>query len=772
VLSLMQNYKDIRLNFIPVKFIGHDFKGGVLEYKDSEQLKELRQKYQDSHVLKRSGSSIEYVPVIPNAEELGEPKQFNIKDNLLLTRNLIQHALIRFLKNKNCEFASILPTTKVVLSRENLLADNDQFPIFLNPEYEIESRLLVPYRGDVQFGVLINFSTRFGFNATVADLVSKGVNVEGRYVVEEPQDEENSLVNNKFRRKLIGKVADINGDIITLEDYRDKQTADVNSSYLEARRDNINHCIMSLYPQKAESVIQNIPVHICEITVAKKQLERLNKLIQWFKQNEPFECAPGLSFSFSDDIYAASYGRDAGSFRIMNRPDCLLRPGGSITESRPVDPHLETNGPFDTESFPKKTPRIAVIFPPRYKGEVDVFMRQFRDGIATNSEYGEGFKPYSQGFIRKYRLTDCTIELHPLDNNNNTSNEYRKKCLEVLAEETPYDLAIVVIEEDFHSLHGENNPYFVVKSAMMSHGLPVQEIEIETIQENRSRRYILNNLSLACYAKMGGIPWVLSSTPGLTHELVFGIGSALKSDSRLSGNERYVGITTVFSGDGNYLLSNISKEVPYEDYQEALLNALKDSLDQIKKRYAWQPGDKVRMIFHQTFKRFKDEEAAAVKNLIESISDYDVEYAFVQISTKHPWKLFDLNSQGINHWVGNNTYKKGECVPRRGCYVPLGPKASLLLLTGPHQLKTHLQGCPEPLLISLHNESTFRSLDYIAQQIYKLSFMSWRSYFPSSLPVTVSYSDFIARFLGELKDVQNWNPDMLITKLRESRWFL
>ncbi len=768
----MQNFNDIRLNFIPVQFSVNNFKGGVLEYKDDEQLKDLRQKYKETHIFRRRGNSIEYVPVIPNTEELGKPKQFNIKDDFQLARYLIQHALIRFLKDKNCDFASILPATKIVLSKENLLTDGIDFPVFLHPEYEIESCLLVPYRGNVQFGILINFSTRFGFSATVGDLVSRGVDVKGRYVSEQKYDDANSLVDSKYRTRLLGKVLDLKENVIKLEDYRDKQTADINSCFLEPRQGNIKHCISSLYSQKTESILQNIPKQIYEITGAKKQQERLNKLIQWFKQNEPFECAPGLSFSFSDDIYAAQYGRDAGSFRMMDKPDCLLRPGGSITEGWPVDPHLEKNGPFDTESFPKKNPRIAVIFPPRYKGEIEVFMRQFRDGITANSEYGQGFKPYSQGFIRKYRLTDCTIELRPLNSDVNTTDEYRQKCLDVLAEETPYDLSIIVIEESFHNLHGEKNPYFVVKSVMMSHGLPVQEIEIETIQENRSRRYILNNLSLACYAKMGGIPWVLSSTPGLTHELVFGIGSALKSNGRLSGNERYVGITTVFSGDGNYLLSNVSKEVPYEEYQTALLNVLKDSLDQIKKRYAWQPGDKVRMIFHQTFKQFKDEEAAAVKSFIDSISDYDVEYAFVQISTKHPWKIFDLKSEGINHWVGGKPLKKGECVPRRGCYVPLGPKASLLSLTGPYQLKTNLQGCPEPLLISLHNESTFRSLDYIAQQIYKLSFMSWRSYFPSSLPVTISYSDFIARFLGELKDVQNWNPDMLITKLRESRWFL
>ena len=216
----------------------------------------------------------------------------------------------------------------------------------------------------------------------------------------------------------------------------------------------------------------------------------------------------------------------------------------------------------------------------------------------------------------------------------------------------------------------------------------------------------------------------------------------------------------------------MSKEVPFEEYQASLLKVLRDTLDQIKKRYAWQPGDKLRMIFHQTFKKYKDAEASAVKEFVDAITDFDVEYAFVHISRSHPWKVFDLKSSGINHWENGKRETKGEYVPTRGCCVPLGPNAALLCLTGPPQLKTPLQGCPEPILVSLHRESTFHSLDYVVEQIFKLTFMSWRSFFPATMPVTVYYSNLIAEILGKLKDIPHWNPDILLTKLRESAWFL
>ena len=40
--------------------------------------------------------------------------------------------------------------------------------------------------------------------------------------------------------------------------------------------------------------------------------------------------------------------------------------------------------------------------------------------------------------------------------------------------------------------------------------------------------------------------------------------------------DRYVGITTVFTADGHYRVSNVSREAQYEEYAAELLNALRD----------------------------------------------------------------------------------------------------------------------------------------------------------------------------------------------------
>ena len=72
----------------------------------------------------------------------------------------------------------------------------------------------------------------------------------------------------------------------------------------------------------------------------------------------------------------------------------------------------------------------------------------------------------------------------------------------------------------------------------------------------------------------------------------------------------------------------------------------------------------------------------------------------------------------------------------------------------------------------IHPESSFRDLHYLAQQVGDFSYLSWRSFFPSYLPVTIFYSNLIAEMLDKLERVPNWNILSVNTTLRRRKWFL
>jgi len=80
---------------------------------------------------------------------------------------------------------------------------------------------------------------------------------------------------------------------------------------------------------------------------------------------------------------------------------------------------------------------------------------------------------------------------------------------------------------------------------------------------------------------------------------------------------------------------------------------------------------------------------------------------------------------------------------------------------------------PRPLLLRLHRASTFTDIEYLAGQAFRFTALSWRRFYPSSMPVTILYSDLIASLLGRLRHVRNWNSDILSSAaFRTSRWFL
>src|SRR5580704_5318630 len=134
------------------------------------------------------------------------------------------------------------------------------------------------------------------------------------------------------------------------------------------------------------------------------------------------------------------------------------------------------------------------------------------------------------------------------------------------------------------------------------------------------------------YAKLGGIPWTLSPNTDLAHEIIVGIGSARLTESRRGAGERVIGITTVFSGDGQYLLANNTHEVSADQYMEALTKSLQETVAELRSRFGWKPRDRVRFVFHQSFKKYKDAEAEAVRKFAASLTDFDVKYAFVHVS--------------------------------------------------------------------------------------------------------------------------------------------
>jgi hypothetical protein len=756
------------LNYLPLRFTSDAFDGSILSFpgnpkellaKGSElstKLRELRQKHRTTHLFYASGNTIACLPLAQNAPLIGQSKRFTIIEDFQLANALARNALFEFFKNANHIVVAHRPVT-VLLQKHNLAsARPDVFGVF--PEYTLDVRPLAPHEGRITSGVLVGFGIRYVFLKTAAELLKEGVALTGLYVVRPHADDGD--IGTSSERRYLGRIEAVHNGIATLSDS-DFTQFELDKCYLEGSRGNIEVVGNAILKEDYRTFSDKLHEETFRVMGAEQQVRRLGEIGAWLEKQSPLACCVGLNVRIHQRPHECPKGTDAGTTHSFKSPNCVLRPGGSITVPWPVDKQIDLHGPYDAELFPDKRVRMAVICPQEFVGEVGQFFRRFKDGVHSTDDR----LPFRQGFLRKYHLNSCDFTFHEVKRTSSLEESYRSEALEALRDK-PH-LAVVIIREQYRDLPDSLNPYYTTKARMMSQGVPVQLVEIETIRQSGTA-YTLNNLALAMYAKLGGIPWTLAPNQDLAHEIIVGIGSAKLGDSRRGAGERVIGITTVFSGDGQYLLANNTREVSAEQYLDALTGSLQETVTELRSRFGWKARDRVRFVFHQSYKKYKDVEAEAVKRFAQSLSDFDVQYAFVHVSDSHNWMLFDPESEGVT-W-GKSI--KGKMVPQRGQCVPLGPNTALVTLSGPYQVKAGHHGCPHPILVNIHEDSTFKSLDYLTRQVFNLTFMSWRGFNPSTLPVSISYSNLIVDLLGHLRHVRNWNPETLATALKERRWFL
>ncbi len=759
---------DFRLNLLQVTLSADQFSAGFLPFETSDQLHLLRTDYSATHVIQRHENTIVCIPFTANAPSLGKPNTVAVSSAPFLVCKLIREALLRLFANLGHTFTNFDPPSfmrrspdRDMLTKAAGVAHATKVKYaHVYPQDTLAPRVLFPLTGPPLFGIQVDRWTRYELDCTVAQLMKLGFDPTGLYVRARRQDNQplNPLRDPSTSLRLVGCVRQVSNNHLLLEDCPEVTELPTDQAWLEATSENIETYLRLTGITDISGVLTRLHSIIFDTVGAQGRFEHFSKQAAWLQKKGDIPLALGLSCTVGEPL-TPHKGTDAATYRQFSPPEFIFNPAGSKTH-RFSNRGLEEFGPFDNESFPTKRPNIAVVTPKAYQGDVEIFLGKFMDGVPKAPVY-------TRGFVRQYLLHGCKFAFATFQPELHEATSYRRACLRVLQIDPKPDLAFIIIQEQHKQLQGDDDPYLVSKSAFMSQGVPVQEVEIETIRVPPYLEvgipYTLNNIGLASYAKLGGIPFVMAAIHGLRHELVIGIGSARIRAGRLSGEERIVGITTVFSADGNYLLYNSSHEVNYNDYPDELLATLRTVIEQIQRRNAWQPGDTIRLIFH-VFKPLKDAEVQAVKQLVSQLIDFKVEFAFLHVSEDHDWLLFDRNSAGLSG--------KGKYVPDRGYAVPLSGSDILLSVTGPRELKTPLQGAPHPLLLHLHHESTFHDLEYLAGQVFRFTALSWHSFLPSNKPVTILYSDRIATLLGKLRRVKNWNPDALMTSLRSSRWFL
>ncbi len=765
------------LNVAPMELAGGPVQAERLRFIDADWLRELHIHTRETHVVRREGETVVCVPLKSDATSLGGATEIiDLNENLYLSASLVRNALLAYLNRIKRTVLHLRPVTFLASGdNDDYLAAalpqgvTNQGQLRVSPVFELDVRVIAPEDQPAYVAIIFDGFVSRRILASCADLIRGGVDVRGVYVKRIAETSDQRLAP---KLETVGQVASVDGDTLALADHRESTpTILANEAYPQARGDFFAHCVEVLFPRHASTILASIEQAMANFRQGGQLLDRLSSVREHIgKQKLPLP--QGVTCTV--DYFLASVAKDdPHPFPKIHRAKSAVYLFDPATTSKacewPVDAGITRYGPYSSRSFTPNRPRVCVLCQKAKKGQVEQFLVKFKDGVAAG---GDGIQPFENGFLDKYHLGGIDFEFFVTE--NNSAAAYRKAARNAIMSIGPagqkWDLCFVQIEERFRNLPNAENPYLVCKSELLTHQIPVQAFTGETMElSTYSLQFALNNFALACYAKMNGTPWLLKSDQPLLQEMVIGLGSARIGDSRLGSGQRVVGITTVFTGDGNYCLSNLSRAASFETYREELLDTLRLAVRQVRTDTNWQSARPVRLVFH-AFKPFRDAEITAVKQVMADLGEFNAEFAFVHVVEDHPYRIFDLDQGGKPDKRTRST--KGVLGPNRGLFMLLSEREVLLTLTGFKEVKRPEDGVPRPVLLRIHEDSTFTDPVYLARQVYAFAGHSWQGFFPCDMPVTIEYSAMIARLLGNLATLPGWNPSALIGNIGWTRWFL
>ena len=728
----------VYLNAFPLKIPKVELEARQVPY-DKETLDGFRAKHGSTHSFRRQGDNILIFSGDDTFPASGTPHTIALKDNFGIFCSLVKDGLTRHLVGLGRNPTGFNPIELVSAKTEdNLLVPilGDAYPFKVCAKYTIDTRTV-----QGQPCLVIDCTTRRVLKENGLFFLNAGFDLVGRYVVTEQDD---------GYRKLLGSVSAGKGETlyVTQPDGRAVQV-DAKDVYLETSQTNFDDYILHTHGAKKDAIVERIRQSVSMFNGGENKKARIDTLKKYI-QSKTISLIDGTRIEIED---SPNIQKDCGQ---MQKPVFVFNDNG---EADWAEKGLTKYGPYTKRTFDRNDPSICVICALHDKGRVEQFVRKLLKGI-SNSKY------FSSGLEGKFTLGTSRVEVFATasDSVDAYKNAIQAAIRKKADDGGRWDLALVQVRQSFKKLKVTENPYYLGKSLFFLHQVPVQDFTIELLaQSDYSLGYSLNNMALACYAKMGGVPWLLKSSPTLSHELVIGSGSANIGQERGADNERIMGITTVFSGDGSYIVSNTSKAVVPEAYCEALAAVLGETIEKIQKRMNWQKGDTIRLIFHAQVKKFNKEEIKAVRAVIDKYREYQIEYAFLKISEDHGLHMFDSATAGM---------QKGRQAPLRGKTFKLSKHEMLVYLIGQRELRQDTDGHPRGVILDVHKDSTFKDITYLSAQLYSFASHSWRSYFPNPMPVTISYSDLIARNLGWLNQLPGWNDSVMIGKIGQSQWFL
>lgn len=730
--------RPLKTNFVLVEVDDAEIAVATLAPYDHERHRALEHAHGNDYVFRRSREGLEAVRLNPDAALLDTQfENRSVRDIGKLLNVLIERGFERYVIKPKIELIRRRPLTIVSLEPKNDLANTlfgrrtqGRFPLHVRRGFRIEARTVFLKGGPVPALVVDAITHSDLGDASCADLIADGFDLRGLYVLSlDPADARHG------RPTMVGQVVRVDGTTVHLgADRRGERTQ------YEASALSVDLGPAALPRLTAHYVGGEAHEELWDernlLSTGSERWDRISKFVNRLAEGS-FEIAPGVRARLGDCVTGPALGQTT-----VKLPRYVVGGNKEADSTR----GLFRSGPVHIPAAVKRGIRASVICERARRRDVEAFLSALRDGEGSHRD-----------LTQTWRIGAVTFTI--FEAASSSAADYEKAFQAAVDEGSKWQLALVQVPSDTQDAHGDQNPYLVTKAKFLARNVPVQEFRVETMKKpTNQRQWALGGIGLQVFAKLGGVPWLLK-TNAKVHELILGLGSASLGTSRFGARDRVVGLTTAFSGDGRYYLTETSRTVKFEEHEEAVVESAVAAFKRVRSQIAWRSGDSVRVVLH-SFKDLKRTHIDALKAAVLAAAGFDlkIDFAFLHLAEKHPILLFDPSEQ--------------QQIPSRGAVVRMGRYEALVAVLGPNDIRNDRVGFPRPTCIKLQQGSTFDDLEYLSEQVLAFASLSWRNFSPTSEPITVLYAELIADLLGRLGSLSRWDPDTLRGDVGTSRWFL
>ncbi len=396
---------------------------------------------------------------------------------------------------------------------------------------------------------------------------------------------------------------------------------------------------------------------------------------------------------------------------------------------------IKYNKPTTYDNFENKDITIGVVFPKEHHLKIATFTKAIQEELCT---------------IYRIPKENFKYETFPIEDSN------LKSYQEILQNAKDIDLAIVVVDEIHELLPIHESPYYFCKAEFIKRGINSQEVQIQQINkfiaDHKSgfTNYADHTISLNIYAKLGGAAWTVKPKGEHRNELVIGVGATTDKEGIPQ-----IGMTSVFRGDGKYLVGDVAAVTSVEDYNKHLYTVLTKNINNCLEAKILDSSKAVYLVFHLFKKPGYSNEIEALNSVIEGFKGIEFKYSFVYVGDGHNFRF--------NKYKKNTDQESTILVDLpRGTYINVNEVLSFIAL------RKNSSTCCK---IEIDRRSNVINMEYLAKQVYDFSNLSHSSFNKQASPISIKYSKLMARMSSKLKLVDGFYMSQ-ISMPDNSPWFL